>query len=127
MYVVVGPVPFVPLAVTIMALVQRLRSLSALAAEAAPSTSRLWAVRNGEASPAVVDDHRVMGAPFDPPSRLLMGPGPANAHPRVLAAQSFPLLGHMHPPYFKLMDEVQEGLRWVPLSLPNFLQRPIKF
>ena len=27
------------------------------------------------------------------PSRLLMGPGPANAHPRVLAAQSLPMLG----------------------------------
>lgn len=52
-----------------------------------------------------------MGLPFDPPARLLMGPGPANAHPRVLAAQTFPLLGHMHPPYFKIMDEVQEGLR----------------
>jgi alanine-glyoxylate transaminase/serine-glyoxylate transaminase/serine-pyruvate transaminase len=29
------------------------------------------------------------------PARLLMGPGPGNAHPRVLAAQSLPLLGHM--------------------------------
>lgn len=94
-----------------MALVQRLRGLSALAAEAAPATSKLWTVRNGEESPSVSDAHRVMGLPFDPPSRLLMGPGPANAHPRVLAAQTFPLLGHMHPPYFKLMDEVQEGLR----------------
>lgn len=33
-----------------------------------------------------------------------MGPGPANAHPRVLAAQTLPLLGHMHPPFFKIMD-----------------------
>ena len=33
-----------------------------------------------------------------------MGPGPANADPRVLAAQSLPLLGHMHPPFFKIMD-----------------------
>ena len=38
------------------------------------------------------------------PPRLLMGPGPANAHPRVLAAQSLPLLGHMHPPFIKIMD-----------------------
>jgi alanine-glyoxylate transaminase/serine-glyoxylate transaminase/serine-pyruvate transaminase len=30
-----------------------------------------------------------------------MGPGPANADPRVLAAQSLPLLGHMHPPFLK--------------------------
>jgi len=31
-----------------------------------------------------------------------MGPGPANAHPRVLAAQTLPLLGHMHPPFLKV-------------------------
>lgn len=47
------------------------------------------------------------------PQRLLMGPGPANAHPRILAAQSLPLLGHMHPPFLKIMDEMQEGLRYV--------------
>ena len=32
---------------------------------------------------------------IDIPQRFLMGPGPANADPRVLAAQSLPLLGHM--------------------------------
>ena len=47
------------------------------------------------------------------PSRLLMGPGPANAHPRVLAAQTLPLLGHLHPPFVKIMDEIQDGLRYV--------------
>jgi alanine-glyoxylate transaminase/serine-glyoxylate transaminase/serine-pyruvate transaminase len=29
------------------------------------------------------------------PRRFLMGPGPANADPRVLNAQALPLLGHM--------------------------------
>lgn len=47
------------------------------------------------------------------PSRLLMGPGPANANPRVLAAMTLPLLGHMHPPFFKIMDEIQEGLQYL--------------
>lgn len=42
-----------------------------------------------------------------------MGPGPANAYPRVLAAQALPLLGHMHPPFFKIMDEIQEGLKYL--------------
>ena len=37
------------------------------------------------------------------PDRLLMGPGPSNAHPSVLATQSLPLLGHMHPPFLKIM------------------------
>lgn len=47
------------------------------------------------------------------PSRLLMGPGPTNAWPRVLAAQSLPLLGHMHPPFMTIMNEIQAGLRYV--------------
>lgn len=42
-----------------------------------------------------------------------MGPGPANAHPRVLAAQTLPMLGHMHPPFFRIMDEIQDGLQYV--------------
>lgn len=29
------------------------------------------------------------------PQRFLMGPGPGNSDPRVLATQSLPLLGHM--------------------------------
>ena len=36
------------------------------------------------------------------PTRVLMGPGPSNSHPRVLTAQALPLLGHMHPPFFKV-------------------------
>lgn len=46
------------------------------------------------------------------PQRMLMGPGPANAYPRILAAQSLPLLGHMHPPFLKIMDEISDGLRY---------------
>ena len=47
------------------------------------------------------------------PTRLLMGPGPANVSPRVLASQTMPMLGHMHPPFFRIMDEIQQGLRYV--------------
>ena len=42
-----------------------------------------------------------------------MGPGPTNAHPRVLSAQSLPLLGHLHPPFIAIMDEIQQGLRYL--------------
>ena len=38
------------------------------------------------------------------PTRVLMGPGPSNSHPRVLTAQALPLLGHMHPPFFKVFS-----------------------
>ncbi|MBM4384168.1 MAG: aminotransferase class V-fold PLP-dependent enzyme [Deltaproteobacteria bacterium] len=43
--------------------------------------------------------------------RLLLGPGPSNAHPRVLAALATPLVGHLDPQFLTLMDEVQERLR----------------
>ena len=45
------------------------------------------------------------------PERLLLGPGPSNAHPRVLAAMARPLLGHLDPLFLELMDEVQARLR----------------
>ncbi|KAK9822746.1 hypothetical protein WJX74_003394 [Apatococcus lobatus] len=46
------------------------------------------------------------------PYRILMGPGPSNAHPRILAAQTLPLLGHLHPPFLALMDEIKAGLQY---------------
>lgn len=45
------------------------------------------------------------------PDRLLLGPGPSNAHPRVLQAMSRPLIGHLDPLFLALMDEAQERLR----------------
>jgi alanine-glyoxylate transaminase/serine-glyoxylate transaminase/serine-pyruvate transaminase len=45
------------------------------------------------------------------PHRLLLGPGPSNAHSRVLAAQSTPLLGHLDPLFLELLDGVQTRLR----------------
>lgn len=47
------------------------------------------------------------------PPRLLMGPGPTNSHPRILAAQALPLLGHMHPPFIAIMDEIKKGLQYL--------------
>jgi len=59
----------------------------------------------------------------DLPERLLLGPGPSNAHPRVLSAMSRPLLGHLDPAFLALMDEAQGRLRDLygtenPLTLP---------
>jgi alanine-glyoxylate transaminase/serine-glyoxylate transaminase/serine-pyruvate transaminase len=45
------------------------------------------------------------------PPRLLLGPGPSNAPPRVLAAMARPLLGHLDPAFLAIVDEVQERLR----------------
>ncbi|WP_219006925.1 pyridoxal-phosphate-dependent aminotransferase family protein [Aquimarina litoralis] len=40
-------------------------------------------------------------------NRILMGPGPSDAHPRVLKAMSTPLIGHLDPEFVTIMDEVK--------------------
>ncbi len=52
-------------------------------------------------------------APFHPSKRVLLGPGPSEVHPRVLAALSMPLLGHLDPEFVALMDETKTLLRQV--------------
>jgi alanine-glyoxylate transaminase/serine-glyoxylate transaminase/serine-pyruvate transaminase len=49
--------------------------------------------------------------PLNPPTRLLLGPGPCDAHPRVLRAMATPLLGHLDPQFLEIMNGVQEMLR----------------
>ena len=46
------------------------------------------------------------------PSRLLLGPGPSNAHPDVLKALSLNPIGHLDEAYINLMSEVQKLLRY---------------
>ena len=55
-------------------------------------------------------------APFSPPTRLLMGPGPSNVSPSVLASMSRPLVGHLDPAFVKLMEEIKGMLRAVFLT-----------
>src|SRR4029078_6178609 len=55
-------------------------------------------------------------AAFQPPKRLLMGPGPSDVAPSVLKALSMPLLGHLDPVFVKMMDEIKEMLRSVFLT-----------
>ncbi len=55
---------------------------------------------------------RVPG-PIAPPWRLLMGPGPSNVPPSVLAAMANPVIGHLDPAFLAIMDEVQAMLRQV--------------
>lgn len=45
------------------------------------------------------------------PERLLLGPGPSNAHPSVLEAMSRPLVGHLDPEFIALLDRLKDGLR----------------
>jgi alanine-glyoxylate transaminase/serine-glyoxylate transaminase/serine-pyruvate transaminase len=52
-------------------------------------------------------------APLQVPDRLLLGPGPSNAHPAVLQAMSLSPVGHLDPVFLALMDEIQSLLRYV--------------
>lgn len=63
-------------------------------------------------NPSVSDAHRMQLAPLEVPERLLLGPGPSNAHPTVIAAMNRQPIGHLDPAYLGLMDEVQELLRY---------------
>jgi len=47
------------------------------------------------------------------PQRILLGPGPSIADPRVLRAMAAPLVGHLDPEFLRLMNGVMEGLRLV--------------
>ncbi|MGB5833008.1 MAG: alanine--glyoxylate aminotransferase family protein [Thiohalocapsa sp.] len=48
---------------------------------------------------------------FQPPIRTLMGPGPADVHPRVLSALARPTIGHLDPAFVGMMDELKDLLR----------------
>jgi alanine-glyoxylate transaminase/serine-glyoxylate transaminase/serine-pyruvate transaminase len=51
--------------------------------------------------------------PLAMPQRLLLGPGPSNAHPEILQAMNTPPVGHLDPAFLGLMDEIQSLLRYV--------------
>src|SRR6266571_3216337 len=52
-------------------------------------------------------------AAFQPPKRLLMGPGPSDVAPSVLQAMSAPVIGHLDPAFVAMMEEIKSMLRQV--------------
>lgn len=62
---------------------------------------------------SINESNRLFPPQLDVPPRLLLGPGPSNAHPRVLGAMGLPPVGHLDPYYLKLMDEIQTLLCYV--------------
>lgn len=48
-----------------------------------------------------------------PSQRILLGPGPSCVHPRVYAAMAKPIVGHLDPEFLRIMDEIQQQLRFV--------------
>lgn len=60
-----------------------------------------------------MSQHPVLPGPIDPPARLLMGPGPITAYPRVLQAMSAQLVGQYDPAMTGWMNEVMDLYRGV--------------
>src|SRR5574341_612103 len=52
-------------------------------------------------------------AELDPPSRLLLGPGPSPVHPRVMRAMAAPPLGHLDPAMLELLADTSGLLRGI--------------
>jgi alanine-glyoxylate transaminase/serine-glyoxylate transaminase/serine-pyruvate transaminase len=48
---------------------------------------------------------------INPPKRLLYGPGPTMVEPRVYDAMSKPIVGHLDPYFFSVVEDIRAGLR----------------
>ncbi len=60
---------------------------------------------------------------FHPPRRTLLGPGPSDMNPRVMAALAQPAIGYLDPAFVTMMEELKEWLRYAfqtknPLTFP---------
>lgn len=65
-----------------------------------------------------------MTSSFHPPVRTLMGPGPSDVSPRVLAAMARPTIGHLDPEFIRMMDEIKGMLKNL-LKTNNELTMPV--
>ncbi len=72
---------------------------------------------NSNSSPALYPELNV-------PPRVLLGPGPSMADPRVLRAMATPLIGHLDPVFIEIMNRTQDLLRYV-FQTENQLTIPI--
>eukprot|EP00741_Cyanophora_paradoxa_P013186 tig00000178_g12738.t1 len=69
--------------------------------------------RSAIAKHSVNNAHRLIAPQLDPPPRLLLGPGPCNAHPRVLSALAVHQVGHLDPFFLHMMEEIKEMMKYV--------------
>ncbi|XP_029080884.1 serine--pyruvate aminotransferase [Monodon monoceros] len=97
-----------------------LRALTA--ASAALGHKAAGWVRTMASHPLLVAPPEALSKPLSLPSRLLLGPGPSNLTPRVMAAGGRQTIGHMHKEMFQIMDEIKQGIQYVfqtrnPLTL----------
>ena len=63
-------------------------------------------------------------APFQPPRRTLMGPGPSDVPQRILDAMARPTIGHLDPAFSDMMEETKALLRYA-FQTENKLTFPV--
>ena len=61
---------------------------------------------------------------FQPPTRILLGPGPSDVHQRVLDAMARPTVGHLDPRFGEMMEEMKTLLRYA-YQTENALTFPV--
>ncbi|HQZ45584.1 MAG TPA: alanine--glyoxylate aminotransferase family protein [Usitatibacteraceae bacterium] len=61
---------------------------------------------------------------FHPPQRTLLGPGPSEINPRVMAAMSLPAIGYLDPVFVEMMEELKLLLRYT-YQTKNALTFPV--
>ena len=63
-------------------------------------------------------------APFQPPRRVLMGPGPSDVPQRILDAMARPTIGHLDPAFTAMMEDIKTLLRYA-FQTENKLTFPV--
>jgi alanine-glyoxylate transaminase/serine-glyoxylate transaminase/serine-pyruvate transaminase len=63
-------------------------------------------------------------AAFQPPHRILMGPGPSDVPQRILDAMARPTIGHLDPSFQELMEQIKTLLRYA-FQTENKLTFPV--
>src|SRR5260221_14611414 len=58
--------------------------------------------------------------PLQAPPRLLFGPGPSMVAPRVYEAMAQPIVGHMDPFFFEVMEETRSLLGYAYSTANHF-------
>ncbi len=61
---------------------------------------------------------------FHPPQRALLGPGPSEINPRVMAAMGLPAIGYLDPAFVEMMEDLKALLRYA-FQTKNALTFPI--
>ena len=80
-----------------------------------PSRSDLRRPADALTIAAVPDPDRTID-----PERILMGPGPGNPHPCVIAALTEPMVGHLDPEFLHTLDETNaRPVSYTHLTLPT--------